>query len=140
MLDDFQVILHSSDSIAPVGILHPLSFHLEKKMDSVSSSNSNRGTSLYLGDISTVYEVLEEQQNCEALSKLIDVTPEKYDAMKENLKISKSRKDDTYSISCWLQQSETSTSKIYIFFVYRECFGSFTFVFPICLILLYLVG
>nr|GMD59006.1 diphthine--ammonia ligase isoform X1 [Ipomoea batatas] len=114
VLDEFQVILHSSDSIAPVGILHPLSFHLEKKLDSLSSSDSNGGTSLHLGDTSTVYEVLEEhQQNCEAnqaMSKLIDVTPEKYDAMKANLKISKSQKDDIYSISCWLQHSETSTS------------------------------
>lgn len=121
MLDEFQVILHSSDSIAPVGILHPLSFHLEKKLDSLSSSDSNGGTSLHLGDTSTVYEVLEEhQQNCEAnqaMSKLIDVTPEKYDAMKANLKISKSRKDDIYSISCWLQHSETSTSKMYIYCV-----------------------
>ncbi|KAG1361524.1 Endoribonucleases isoform 4 [Cocos nucifera] len=42
MLDKFQVILHSTDSIAPVGILHPLVFHLQhKKMDSSISSCIN---------------------------------------------------------------------------------------------------
>ncbi|XP_078442261.1 endoribonuclease [Wolffia australiana] len=31
ILDDFKVLLHSEDSIASVGILHPLAFHLEYK-------------------------------------------------------------------------------------------------------------
>ncbi|KAG4927635.1 hypothetical protein JHK85_054121 [Glycine max] len=33
VLDEYQVVMHSSDSIAPVGILHPLAFHLENKAD-----------------------------------------------------------------------------------------------------------
>lgn len=31
VLDEFKVVMHSSDSIAPVGILHPVSFHLKYK-------------------------------------------------------------------------------------------------------------
>jgi hypothetical protein len=37
VLDDFEVILHSADSIASVGILHPLAFHVEAKPGSSSS-------------------------------------------------------------------------------------------------------
>ena len=37
VLDDFEVILHSADSIASVGILHPLAFHVEPKPGSSSS-------------------------------------------------------------------------------------------------------
>lgn len=35
VLDEFEVILHSPDQIAPVGVLHPTKFHLEAKDSSV---------------------------------------------------------------------------------------------------------
>ncbi|CAH9103741.1 unnamed protein product [Cuscuta epithymum] len=110
VLDEFKVILHSSDSIAPVGVLHPLSFHLEKKTDSVSSSESIGDTSLCTGDINTVYEIADElQPSCVATSELIDVTT-KSGAVMENLKYSNSQKGDIYCISCCLHQSETSAN------------------------------
>ena len=31
VLDEFEVTLHSPDQIAPVGVLHPVKFHLEAK-------------------------------------------------------------------------------------------------------------
>ncbi|VFQ81252.1 unnamed protein product [Cuscuta campestris] len=107
VLDEFKVILHSSDSIAPVGVLHPLSFHLENKMDSVSSSETNGCSSLCKGDISTVNEVVDECQ--QGISELIDFTTLS-GAMMENLKFSNSQESDIYSISCWLHQSETSAN------------------------------
>ncbi|BBN10589.1 diphthine-ammonia ligase [Marchantia polymorpha subsp. ruderalis] len=33
ILDEFSIQLHSADSFAPVGVLHPLKFHLEPKSD-----------------------------------------------------------------------------------------------------------
>ncbi|KAG6557626.1 hypothetical protein Mapa_000907 [Marchantia paleacea] len=36
ILDEFSIELHSADSFAPVGVLHPLKFHLEPKSDAWS--------------------------------------------------------------------------------------------------------
>ncbi|KAJ4887491.1 endoribonuclease [Raphanus sativus] len=38
VLDEFEVKLHSPDSIAPVGVLHPTIFHIEKKGNADSNS------------------------------------------------------------------------------------------------------
>uniref|UniRef100_A0ACD5ZBP1 Uncharacterized protein n=1 Tax=Avena sativa TaxID=4498 RepID=A0ACD5ZBP1_AVESA len=54
VLDDFKVILHSADSIASVGILHPLAFHIEPKPD--SSSSIEDGT-IVQENSSRLYEV-----------------------------------------------------------------------------------
>lgn len=37
VLDEYDIILHSSGTIAPVGVLHPLKFHLESKASELSS-------------------------------------------------------------------------------------------------------
>lgn len=31
VLDSWQLVLHSADNVAPVGVLHPTDFHLESK-------------------------------------------------------------------------------------------------------------
>lgn len=33
VLDSWQLVLHSADNVAPVGVLHPTAFHLESKSD-----------------------------------------------------------------------------------------------------------
>ncbi|XWS57767.1 hypothetical protein CRYUN_Cryun09bG0201500 [Craigia yunnanensis] len=65
MLDEFQVVLHSSDSIAPVGVLHPLKFHLERKASS-SLSGNDKTNDLCRENIS-IFEVQDENpQECKA--------------------------------------------------------------------------
>eukprot|EP00775_Hariotina_reticulata_P010371 gene10371-10529_t len=43
VLDDWQVILHSPDSIAPVGILHPTAFHIQQKQGAPTDSSTEAG-------------------------------------------------------------------------------------------------
>uniref|UniRef100_A0A0D9VMG2 Diphthine--ammonia ligase n=1 Tax=Leersia perrieri TaxID=77586 RepID=A0A0D9VMG2_9ORYZ len=95
VLDDFEVILHSSDPIAPVGILHPLAFHLELKPNSSgtienSTIDQESSSCLYEVDGAIVHSDLESKQ--ETLSPVTTV-----DAC-----ISKTGKK-LFSIGCWVQ-------------------------------------
>uniref|UniRef100_A0A5B6Z3Q4 Diphthine--ammonia ligase n=3 Tax=Davidia involucrata TaxID=16924 RepID=A0A5B6Z3Q4_DAVIN len=104
VLDEFQVVLHSSDSIAPVGILHPLAFHLENKLDRVSLNDSNRNNGFCLEKMDSVCEVLGDcLQICEAKTPSVDVALDLTEVLDHKLHISKTRKDNTFSISCCLQ-------------------------------------
>ncbi|XP_021776073.1 diphthine--ammonia ligase-like isoform X2 [Chenopodium quinoa] len=104
VLDDFQVILHSPDSIAPVGVLHPLAFHLEPKGLSTDSSDSNLSNGISLEDMDGVYEIqgdntllpADPSQFSDSLSDLIANTS-------YHLQMSKIDRGDTFSICCWLQ-------------------------------------
>ena len=76
MLDEFQVVLHSSDSIAPVGVLHPLKFHLERKASS-SLSGNDKTNDLCRENIS-IFEVQDENPQeckapCESVSEVSDL-------------------------------------------------------------------
>ncbi|KAL3819364.1 hypothetical protein ACJIZ3_005269 [Penstemon smallii] len=110
VLDKFQVILHSPDQIAPVGVLHPLEFHLEKKLELPSPSDSDKSIEVTFGELNSVHEVLGDgldigESPCEKSSVVSDLA-----YTNQELHIAKSRKDDTFSISCWLQDaSKTST-------------------------------
>ncbi|XP_010558739.1 PREDICTED: diphthine--ammonia ligase isoform X2 [Tarenaya hassleriana] len=104
VLDEFQVVLHSPDSIAPVGVLHPSKFHLEKKETSVSNSPEHKSD--------VVFEVQEEFCPCisetthqpdNGISDLVERT-------RDRLRISKSEKDNTLSICCWLEDLSESLS------------------------------
>ncbi|CAA6667132.1 unnamed protein product [Spirodela intermedia] len=57
ILDDFKVILHSEDSIASVGILHPVAFHLECKNGSLSFSGESGRNEVGLNKVCNVHEV-----------------------------------------------------------------------------------
>ncbi|XAR60041.1 Diphthine--ammonia ligase [Bertholletia excelsa] len=111
VLDEFDILLHSSDSIAPVGILHPLAFHLENKIQTESLSEYDGINGICLEKMDTVHEVLgdcvqqsemERQPNDQSAS-LVEVEDDK-------LHISRTRKDNIFSISFWLQgPCKTST-------------------------------
>ncbi|XP_071706176.1 diphthine--ammonia ligase-like [Rutidosis leptorrhynchoides] len=100
VLDDFQLVLHDSNSIAPVGILHPVSFHCEDKPTSRNTTNG-----FYHENLGSVIEVQNEsleivkEDTCPS-SDLVFNLPEL-----EKLKpcISKTQKDNTFTLSCWLQ-------------------------------------
>ncbi|CAI9115568.1 OLC1v1016495C1 [Oldenlandia corymbosa var. corymbosa] len=95
VLDEYQVVLHSTNPISPVGILHPSKFHLEQKMEN--------GISLEVSDL--VYEVLGGNcpQSCETMSMLSDGSSILVKADNQKIEISKTKKDNTLSLSCWLQ-------------------------------------
>ncbi|MBA0770718.1 hypothetical protein Gotri_019319 [Gossypium trilobum] len=105
MLDDFQVVLHSSDSIAPVGVLHPLKFHLESKQSN-SLSGNNKTNDLCRENISSVFEVqgvnLEE---CKAPGEPDPEVNDLIEVSSHRLHLSKTEKDNTFSICCWLQDT-----------------------------------
>lgn len=113
VLDEFQLVLHDSNSIAPVGILHPLAFHCEDKpkSDSVtdSNSNSNGSNGFCLENMGSVIEV---QNKCLEITKdkcpPSDVTFNLAQLENRKPRISKTTKENTFSISCWLQDSQTS--------------------------------
>ncbi|XP_073119122.1 diphthine--ammonia ligase isoform X2 [Henckelia pumila] len=110
VLDKFEVFLHSPDQIAPVGVLHPLEYHLEKKMGSVPANDSAINNKVTMGEFDLVCEVLGDCQNiCEPQCPKSDVISDCSLDTKQEFHISKSKKNDTFSIACWLQDaSETS--------------------------------
>ncbi|KAI3995721.1 hypothetical protein MKX01_020794 [Papaver californicum] len=111
VLDDFEVILHSSDPIAPPGVLHPVSFHLESKTVSTSISCSNGTGDAWLDGMYFVNEVQgdyvpKHEKKCQSQD-----LASTYDAVTElKLQISKTRRHDTFSIGCGIDNS-CKTSK-----------------------------
>nr|DAD19992.1 TPA_asm: hypothetical protein HUJ06_021455 [Nelumbo nucifera] len=108
VLDDFQVVLHSSDSIAPVGVLHPSAFHLEHKKGFTffSSNNSTTDASLESEKTSSVFVVQgepvpESKDECHSENSTL-ASGETIEAM---LQISTTKRDNTFSICCWIQNS-----------------------------------
>lgn len=98
MLDEFQVVLHSPDSIAPVGVLHPSTFHLEKKENSDSNSLEK--------EPGLVFEVQGDGPNtpestCQRDNGVVEHT-------RNRLHLSKTEKENTFSICCWLEESSES--------------------------------
>lgn len=113
VLDEFQIVLHSSDSIAPVGILHPLAFHLENKVESISSNGIDEGSNVCHGNVDTVFEVQGDvQQEGEAANEFVAVSSKRPGVTKQELKVSKTMKDNVFSISCWLQDSCKNSSDL----------------------------
>ncbi|XP_039022361.1 diphthine--ammonia ligase-like [Hibiscus syriacus] len=103
VLDEFQVVLHSSDSIAPVGVLHPLKFHLERKASN-SLSGNDKTNDLCSENISSVSEVLgENPKECKSLGAPVPEVSDLIEVSRHRLHISKTEKDNTFSMCCWLQ-------------------------------------
>ncbi|XP_071724831.1 diphthine--ammonia ligase [Rutidosis leptorrhynchoides] len=113
VLDKFEVVLHSSDSIAPVGVLHPLEFHLENKV-SIESGGCDTLNGVCEGNKGFVFEVhADSVERCEttypSIADATEVVPE--EITDDRIHISKTNKDDTFSICCWLEDtSKTSTA------------------------------
>ncbi|XP_042399116.1 diphthine--ammonia ligase-like [Zingiber officinale] len=104
-LDKFEVILHSPDHIAPVGILHPLTFHLQHK-DELSSSNTSIASLTKAGYVCEVQGESKSDDTVESLS-----TSLQYDIpANKNLRLSISRSNkDMLSISCWVQNHSNTS-------------------------------
>lgn len=103
LLDEHQIILHSSNSIAPVGILHPSAYHLELK-STACTSDYNRNNVVCPEEVDSVCEVQGDcLKRCDAdyqSDTVFDLTTTKEH---HSLHISKTGKNNVYSISCWLQ-------------------------------------
>ena len=101
MLDEFQVVLHSPDSIAPVGVLHPTTFHLEKK-DSNSLEEKEPGLVFEVqGDGPNTPESTHQRDN-----RAVDVV----EHTRNGVHLSKTGKENTFSICCWLEGSSESST------------------------------
>ncbi|KAJ8760522.1 hypothetical protein K2173_015189 [Erythroxylum novogranatense] len=107
VLDEFQIVLHSSDSIAPVGIIHPLAFHLEKK-----ECKSDRETDDISGKkLGFVFEVQGDclERNLGPSQSIVENT----DAVASSrVHLSKTTKSSTFSIGCWLQDTHKTTGAL----------------------------
>uniref|UniRef100_A0A2P2KEG4 Diphthine--ammonia ligase n=1 Tax=Rhizophora mucronata TaxID=61149 RepID=A0A2P2KEG4_RHIMU len=98
VLDEFQIVLHSSNSIAPVGIIHPSAFHLEKKEEFITNDKSNDVRGEIMG---SVFEVQGECPQSEtSTAEITDLDG----VMQNSICISKSY-INTFSICCWLQNT-----------------------------------
>lgn len=106
MLNEFQVVLHSSDSIAPAGVLHPLAFHLEHKKLHCSLPCSGETQEIRLENKASVLEVEGDcSQICDAASPSVAVVTDSISIAENKLQISRTQKGDTFSICCWLENS-----------------------------------
>ncbi|KAL8110252.1 diphthine--ammonia ligase isoform X2 [Apium graveolens] len=101
LLDEYQIVLHSSDSIAPVGILHPSGFHVEQKLKADSRANGVSSESM-----DSVYEVQGDctqssDADCSSTNKVFDFVTQEH----HRLHVSEMVNDNMHSISCTLQNS-----------------------------------
>ncbi|KAL0370927.1 UNVERIFIED_CONTAM: Diphthine--ammonia ligase [Sesamum angustifolium] len=113
VLDKFQVVLHSSDQIAPVGVLHPMEYHLENKLVSLSACDNDNSCEETLGEFDSVCEVLGDCQDiCEAPNQKNDVISGLALDTKHEIHISESKKDNTISIACWLRDASKISSDL----------------------------
>ncbi|XP_027111168.1 diphthine--ammonia ligase isoform X2 [Coffea arabica] len=109
VLDEFQIVLHSKDPICPVGILHPLAFHLEKRAETVPLGKSNKNDD----EFDLVCEVQGDcQQRCENISMSNHPASKFVDVNSQELQISRTKMDNTFSISCWLQDSSKTSGDL----------------------------
>ncbi|KAI4301963.1 hypothetical protein L6164_035193 [Bauhinia variegata] len=105
ILDEFQVVMHSSDSIAPVGVLHPLAFHLENKADIHSLRLQDSTQEICMEKLGYVVEVEDNLERCEATHKPVDDMTDLVDVTEHKFNISRTKNKSTFSLSCWLQDS-----------------------------------
>lgn len=106
VLDEFKVVLHSSDAIAPVGILHPLAFHLEKKAEHHSLSGIDEASEFSKEKEGFVFEVQGDCiQSCEAIFKAAAEVVEPDEVAENRVRIARTKGDNTFSICFWLQDS-----------------------------------
>ncbi|XP_043815204.1 diphthine--ammonia ligase isoform X3 [Manihot esculenta] len=106
VLDEFRIVLHSSDSIAPVGVIHPLAFHLENKEKDTLSSGNEKVNDLIHEKVGSVIEVegdclKRNETTSQSTTEITDLVEVKHGG----LHISRTKNDNTFSISCWLQES-----------------------------------
>lgn len=113
MLDKYQVVMHSADSIAPVGVLHPLAFHLENKGDVQSLKTVDKIHESCMQKLGPVFEVHNSLEILEAVCKPLDCT-DQINGVEHKFKISRTNNKSTFSIGCWLQDSCNGNNYSYI--------------------------
>lgn len=107
VLDEFQIVLHSKDPICPVGIIHPLAFHLERRTETVPFSESNKNDD----ELDLVCEVQGGfQGRCENISTSNHPAGKFMGVNNQELQISRTKMDNIFSISCWLQDSSKTSA------------------------------
>ncbi|GAB2228849.1 hypothetical protein Droror1_Dr00022980 [Drosera rotundifolia] len=108
VLDKFEVVLHASNSICPVGVLHPLAFHLEFK--DIASSYSLRENHCS-AEMNSVQEV---QGDCLLSVSQVNDSVDIELSMKEmeglRFRRSRSKMDGTFSFCCWLQDIHSTAT------------------------------
>ncbi|CAJ2631293.1 unnamed protein product [Trifolium pratense] len=104
VLDEYQVVMHSSDSIAPVGVLHPLAFHLENKPDDRSLKTQDKIHDICMQKLGSVFEVHDSLEGFEAECKPLDCTYP-IDVVEHKFNVSRTNNMNTFSICCSLQDS-----------------------------------
>ncbi|ESW33988.1 hypothetical protein PHAVU_001G114900 [Phaseolus vulgaris] len=106
VLDEHQVVMHSSDAIAPVGILHPLAFHLENKADLQYLKSQDNIHEICTQKLGSVYEVPDSIEGCEATTdKPVDYRADTMDGIEHKFNISRTNNKGTFSLNFWLQDS-----------------------------------
>lgn len=108
VLDKFQVILHSADSIAPVGVLHPLAYHLEHKGEVPSLSDDSTNNDDSLGKVVHICEVGDTPQDCTLKCQSMNLASDPVITKKSDLCISTSRRD-MFSVGCHIQSSSKTS-------------------------------
>ncbi|KAK9087348.1 hypothetical protein Syun_029742 [Stephania yunnanensis] len=101
VLDDFKVVHHSLDSIAPAGVLHPLTFHLEHKREFISSTSDDYD--VRENGRPSIFEVEACVQHVGALCH--SVTSEVVMDKDIELEVARTKRDDTFSVICWIHGS-----------------------------------
>ncbi|KAL2320500.1 hypothetical protein Fmac_029469 [Flemingia macrophylla] len=104
VLDEYQVVMHSSDSIAPVGVLHPLAFHLENKADEYLRSQEKKHE-ICTHKLGSVFEVQDSLEGFEATCKPVNYRADPIDGIERKFNISRTNNKGIFSICCWLQDS-----------------------------------
>jgi diphthine-ammonia ligase len=113
VLDEYQVVMHSSDSIAPVGVLHPLAFHLENKADDCSLKRQDKIHEICMQKLGSVFEVHDSLERFEAECKPLDCTYP-INVVEHKFNISRTNNMNTFSICCSLQDSCSGNNYSYI--------------------------
>ncbi|KAK9146370.1 hypothetical protein Sjap_006273 [Stephania japonica] len=104
VLDNFKVVQHSLDSIAPAGVLHPLAFHLEHKREFISSTSDDND--VRENGRPSVFEVEACVQHVGALCHSDSEVVMDKDI---EIEVARTKRDDTFSVICWIHgSSETS--------------------------------
>lgn len=119
LLDEYQIVLHSSDSIAPVGILHPSGFHVEQKLKAEplnESEDDSRANGVSSESMDSVYEVQGDctqssDADCSSIDKVFDFVTQGH----HTFHVSEMVNNNMHSISCSLQNlNGTEGGKVYV--------------------------
>ncbi|KAH9329868.1 hypothetical protein KI387_001976, partial [Taxus chinensis] len=116
VIDKFHIVLHSSDSIAPVGILHPSVFYLKIKEANVDPGLGNEESPTNRSVTNRVIEVKGNYipGNCIADNWLKALPVQPVAKYKLNLVVSKTQ-SDVLTIRCWVQNMPESMEGIEIY-------------------------